>query len=65
MKGLAASLLVTALLAARLQAQDSTLQNSGPFFTSNFGLPLSSDNESLTIGPGELGRVCRTARHVH
>ena len=54
MRGIATSFLATALLVARLHAQDSTLQNSGPFFTSNFGLPVSSDNESLTVGPGEL-----------
>ena len=30
---------------------DNVLDNDGSYFTTNFGLPVSSDNASLTVGP--------------
>lgn len=50
-------LVALACFAARLSyaaevegASSSVLSNNGPFYTSNFGLPVYNNNESLTVG---------------
>lgn len=46
----AARLTIAAEIEGAKSSQSSVLSNNGPFYTSNFGLPLDNNNESLTVG---------------